>query len=105
MRAYQATYPVVTMANVLGVSTSGYYAWRDRGPSERAQEDERLLALIVKYHERSSGNYGAPRIHQDLVQEAGVTVGLKRGNMRGSGRPWSAKEETHLRFLVTDIMK
>jgi len=78
MRAYQATYPIVTMARVLGVSTSGYYAWRDREPSERAKRDEQLLELIVKYHRRSRGNYGAPRIHQDLVQEEGLQVSRKR---------------------------
>jgi putative transposase len=78
MRAYQASYPIVTMARVLGVSTSGYYAWRDREPSERAKEDEKLLELIVKYHRRSRGNYGAPRIHQDLVQEEKLNVGLNR---------------------------
>jgi putative transposase len=78
MRAYQATYPVTTMARVLGVSTSGYHAWRGREPSERAKEDQKLLELIVKYHRRSRGNYGAPRIHQDLVQEEKLCVGLNR---------------------------
>ena len=78
MRAHQATYPIVTMARVLGVSTSGYYAWRDRPPSQRAMRDEELLELIVTYHRRSRGNYGAPRIYEDLVQEAGVKIGRKR---------------------------
>ena len=78
MRAYQASYPITTMARVLGVSTSGYHAWREREPSERAKEDQRLLELIVKYYHRSRGNYGAPRIHQDLVQEEKLSVGLNR---------------------------
>lgn len=78
MRAYQATYSIAAMARALGVSPSGYYAWMNREPSRRAIEDERLLELIVKYYDRSDGVYGAPRIHQDLVQEEGLHVGLNR---------------------------
>lgn len=54
------------MCRVLGVSTSGYYAWRSRGPSARAQGDERLLAEIVAIHAQSRGTYGAPRVHAEL---------------------------------------
>jgi len=78
MRAHQASFPIATMARALGVSTSGYYAWRDREPSKREVEDGELLELIVKYHDRSDGTYGAPRIHQDLVQEEGLAVSKKR---------------------------
>lgn len=78
MRAYQAVYPVSTMARVLGVSTSGYYDWCNRKPSSRALEDCRLMELIVKYHNRSNGTYGALRIHQDIVQETGIKVGKNR---------------------------
>lgn len=78
MRAYQATLPIATMARVLGVSTSGYYAWRDREPSAKAKRDAELLDLIVKYHRRSRGNYGAPRIWQDLIQEEGLRLSRKR---------------------------
>jgi putative transposase len=75
--ANQAIYPVKTMCRVLDVSTSGYYAWRKRQPSQRAQEDQRLLKRIHSIHERSKGTYGAPRIHAELA-EAGVRVGRKR---------------------------
>jgi len=59
--------PVATVCRTLGVSTSGYYAWRRRGPSRREREDAVLTERIRKFHERSRGTYGAPRIHRDLA--------------------------------------
>ena len=65
------------MCRVLEVSTSGYYAWRKRALSKRAQEDEVLTERIKRIHSDSKGIYGAPRIHAALAQ-AGVRVGRKR---------------------------
>ncbi len=65
------------MSRLLEVSTSGYYAWLKRPPSERSQEDEVLLEKIRHYHHVSDGTYGAPRILEDL-QEEGIKVGQKR---------------------------
>ena len=36
-------YPVRLMCRCLKVFTSGYYAWQDREPSPRAQENARLV--------------------------------------------------------------
>lgn len=65
------------MCRVLNVSTSGYYAWRQRQPSPRAQADQKLSQRIREIHQRSKGTYGAPRIHAELA-EAGLCVGRKR---------------------------
>lgn len=75
--ANQAHYPIATMCRVLEVSTSGYYAWRQRPPSPREQEDAHLTERIRKIHTRSDGTYGAPRIHAELADN-GVHVGRKR---------------------------
>lgn len=77
MNAYQAQYPIATMCRVLGVSTSGYYAWRKRPPSPRASEDETLSEEIRKIHDQSRGTYGAPRIQAQLAAQ-GWSVGRKR---------------------------
>ena len=65
------------MCRVLEISSSGYYAWRQRQPSVRAQADQKLRQQIREIHERSKGTYGAPRIHAELA-DTGVHVGRKR---------------------------
>ena len=77
MRAHQATFPVSVMADVLRVSRSGFYAWRDRPPSNRDCEDAALTEAIRASHGASDGVYGALRIHADLRAD-GVRVGKKR---------------------------
>ena len=69
MKANQASFSVSTMCRVLGVSRSGYYAWREREPSDRSQADASLAMRIRKIHQHSRGTYGAPRIHAELVAE------------------------------------
>ena len=77
MRAHQAHYPVATQCRLLGVSTSGYYAWQRCGTSTRAEADRELLSMIQAIHAGSHGTYGAPRIHAELGAR-GVCVGRKR---------------------------
>jgi putative transposase len=73
----QAAYPIVTMCRLLGVSSSGYYAWTKRPPSRHAQADAALLVEIRAAHAASRGIYGAPRIHAELAAK-GFRVGRKR---------------------------
>ena len=77
MKAHQAEFSVRLMCRVLDVSSSGFYAWRRRRPSPRAQQDAVLTQKIEAAHLFSRGTYGAPRIHEDL-REQGYRVGRKR---------------------------
>ena len=77
MSDHQVTYPIATMCRVLGVSSSGYYAWAKRRPSRRAQRDATLTAEIHAAHAASRGTYGAPRVHAELAAK-GIRVGRKR---------------------------
>jgi len=74
---YQANYPIATMCRVLEISTSGYYAWRQRPPSARAREDARLRARIERIHGESRGTYGTPRVHAELA-ETGERISRRR---------------------------
>jgi transposase InsO family protein len=69
--------PITLLCRTLRVSRSGYYAWRERGPSARACADEQLTEQIVVVHERSRGTYGAPRVHAHL-RATGQRVARKR---------------------------
>ena len=62
----KVNHTVRLMCEVLGVSPSGYYAWRSRPPCQRQREDERLQVLIAKIHRFSRGTYGAPRMRAEL---------------------------------------
>ena len=66
IRDHQAEFPVGLLCEVLGVSRSGYYAWRDRPPSPRAVRRERLAEQIRQVHEEARSVYGSPRVHREL---------------------------------------
>lgn len=74
--AEKASYPVVRLCRVLGVSTGGFYAWTRRPPSARAVANTALTERIRAVHTRSRSTYGSPRVHAEL-REAGP-VGRKR---------------------------
>ena len=99
MRANHAMHSASTMCRCLGVSESGYHAWRKRPPSRRATADAALVARIRAIHQMSDGTYGAPRIRAELADIDGIHVGLKRVArlMRNAGIAGVSRR----RFVVT----
>ena len=75
--AQKAHFPVDFMCQQLGVSRSGYYAWKERPESERQKADEALAQEVEKVHQESRGTYGSPRVHAEL-RARGRKVGRKR---------------------------
>ena len=69
--------PTAKLCKVLGVSPSGFYAWRSRPESRHAQEDRRLSVLVKASFEGSRKRYGSPRVHEDLIEQE-IHVGRKR---------------------------
>ena len=68
---------VVELCRALGVSTSGYYAWKARPASAHALEDQKLRLKIREVHERGRCVYGSPRVHRGL-RKLGVRISRKR---------------------------
>jgi putative transposase len=77
IRAQSNDYPIVRLCEVLEVSASGYYDWRDRPESTRTKENRKLVTKITLFHRASRAIYGSPRIHKDLL-ESGEAVGINR---------------------------
>jgi transposase InsO family protein len=77
IEAEKANFPITLMCRCLRVSRSGYYAWRERGPSKRVRYDERLKIEIKASHKASHQRYGSPRVVRDL-HENGHRVARKR---------------------------
>ena len=65
------------MCRVLGVSPSGFYAWRKRPECRRKREDRRLTVEIKAIHKANRRVYGSPRVHQELA-----AMGLRHGRKR-----------------------
>jgi putative transposase len=88
----QADHPVRSMCRVLGLSPSGYYAWLQRSPSERAIANQDLLGEIEQIHKESRESYGRPRMYAEL-RDNGRLVNHKRvgrlmrmGGIKGATR-------------------
>ena len=75
--AREVAFPVSVMCRVLGVTKSGFYAWRKRPKPERVRRDAQLAATVAAVHQRSRRTYGSPRVHREL-KARGVRVGKKR---------------------------
>ncbi len=84
--AQEVAFPVETMCRVLGVTRSGFYAWKKRPKPARVKSDAQLTVKVVAAHQRSRKTYGSPRVHRELKAQ-GVRVGKKREErlMRESG--------------------
>ena len=86
-------WPVAVTCRVLGVSRSGYYAWRSRGASAAEVRRAGLADEVRAIHAEVRARYGSPRVHAELVargtpccvntvarvmREAGIAARAKR---------------------------
>jgi putative transposase len=75
-----AGFPVTAACEAAGVSTSGYYDWRERetaGPTERQVAEAELVEMMRALFDEADGNYGVPRMYKAL-RTAGLVVNRKR---------------------------
>jgi putative transposase len=64
---HRGRWPVRLMCRVLHVSAGGYYDWRGRPKSAKAERREVLVVAIKAVHGEMKARYGSPRIHTELV--------------------------------------
>jgi len=74
---HRAKYPVTRLCRTLGVSPSGYYAWRQRPPNSRTVANQRLLTHMRAIHAEVHETYGSPRMHAELIAR-GLLCNVKR---------------------------
>jgi putative transposase len=70
--------PVAVCCRVMGVSTSGFYAWRAHPVSDRDFDDAVLTNTAFDIHQMSRRSYGSPRVHAELVLGQGQRCSRKR---------------------------
>ena len=77
IKRYRSQFAIIRMCEALGVSESGYYAWRERPPSRRDQEDAGLLEKIREIHQRYRQACGSDKTWR-LLKADGVACGRHR---------------------------
>jgi putative transposase len=74
---HRGIWPVAWLCEAVGVSRSGFHAWLDRSPSQRARSDETFMPLVRASFVASDRTYGARRVWHDVLAE-GVVCGLHK---------------------------
>ena len=106
---HRERFGVEPICQALGVSASAYYQRASGGRSERAVEDQRLVAVIGEVHKANYECYGQERIWWEL-RRRGEDVGrdrvarlMRQEGVRGAkrrGKPWqttNADPDAHKR--------
>ncbi len=101
--AQAAQHAVRLLCRVLGVSRSGYVAWRTRPPTVRARADETLTEQIRQIHAHSRQTYGSIRVRAAL-HARGEAVGRRRVArlMRRAGLRGVHGQRRRVRTTVAD---
>ncbi len=94
--AKKAEVPIETACAALGVSVSGFYAWKNRPASRRQTDDMVLLAHIRAEFSTSNGTYGSPRMHAELT-ESGLAIGRHRVARLMSENGLKARQKTRFK--------
>lgn len=91
-------FPLRLMCRVLGVSRSGFYAWKGRPKSSRARANDRLMLEIRAVYAENKQRYGARKIRKEL-NESGISCGRNRVQKLMSEEDLKAKKAR--KFRVT----
>lgn len=97
------------MCQLYGVTRGGYYAWCNRAPSQRAQQDGQLLEQVRHAHAQSRGCYGSPRVTRELRAQ-GCMVGRRRvarlmrqARLQGRCASWPRRTKVGYRSFFASV--
>jgi putative transposase len=90
--------PLGRRCELLGVSRSGFCAWRRRGASHRALTNRQLVRAIREIHTEVDRSYGSPRMQRELV---GRGLGCGRHRVARLMRAEGIRAKQARRFRVT----
>jgi len=77
VQSHKDRWNVGRMCTLLNLSRSGFYAWRKRGLSERAMNNQGIIGEIHRIYAEGRGEYGSPTIY-NVLREEGFLVNHKR---------------------------
>jgi transposase InsO family protein len=100
IEANRGSFEVRLMCRVLSVARSAYYAWRQRGPGQRAVKRARLQIHVRIAFRKSRRRYGSPRLHQALRRE-GIVAG--RRQVAEAMRTEGLRARPKRRYVVTTV--
>lgn len=95
---HRTEWPVVIQCEVLRVSRSGFYSWRQRPPSATATRRAALTEEVREVHRISRETYGAVRVHQALGQRG---TKCDRKTVAKVMREAGIRSKTSRKFRVT----
>jgi transposase InsO family protein len=94
--------PISGLCTYLNVSRSGYYDWRKRQPSRRAQEDQVLGDVIEVEFKKHRRTYGSARI-RDRLRQLGRRHGRRRiARLMAQHQLIARKKRRFVRTTVAD---
>jgi putative transposase len=102
MKLAEKEFPVDLMCEVLDVSKSGYYDWRGRDNSEKEKRELELLRAIEDVYKAGRGNYGSPRIFDQLK---GMGHKVSKAKVERTMRRHHIRAKTKRKFRVTTDSK
>ena len=92
-------YPLSVVCRVLGVTQSGFHAWRARVPSPRGHARDQLRSDIRSVFDIHRGRYGAPRLYRVLREQHGYRGSLNR--IKALMRAMGLRAKAGKKFKVT----
>lgn len=102
IQAHRSEFSVKKMCQILEVSRSGYYNWKNKKQSNRDEENDMLLKKIKDIYDDNKGRYGSPRITKQLRKE-GKRCGKNR--IAGLMQKNNIRAKTKKKFKITTNSK